>query len=236
MENLLFIVIIILLVILIWKANKIDTIYENFDDKSFSIEALNSLVSVYANKDETVSFNNVKITGNLIVDTSFNMIPRGCIIAYNSVTAPAGWVLCDGTNGTPDLRGRFVRMWYDLSGTDTIYGDELDINIKKNKDLTLEGWSRDAGDKNKTKMRTHSFGDYGGTDFRKQDRTELPEHQHAVHGGFLRFGTGGGRGDTGGGGSMILASETHGIKDNGGSTNAFGIQPPYYVLTYIMKT
>ena len=21
-----------------------------------------------------------------------------------------GWVICDGTNGTPDLRGRFVRM------------------------------------------------------------------------------------------------------------------------------
>ncbi len=24
------------------------------------------------------------------------------------ITAPQGWALCDGTNGTPDLRGRFV--------------------------------------------------------------------------------------------------------------------------------
>jgi hypothetical protein len=23
---------------------------------------------------------------------------------------PDGWAICDGTNGTPDLRGRFIRM------------------------------------------------------------------------------------------------------------------------------
>ena len=30
------------------------------------------------------------------------------IIIWNSATAPAGWSLCDGTNGSPDLRGRFI--------------------------------------------------------------------------------------------------------------------------------
>lgn len=32
----------------------------------------------------------------------------GMIIAWNNAVAPPTWALCDGTNGTPDLRGRFV--------------------------------------------------------------------------------------------------------------------------------
>lgn len=35
-------------------------------------------------------------------------IPTGGIIIWSGVEVPAGWALCDGTNGTPDLRGRFV--------------------------------------------------------------------------------------------------------------------------------
>lgn len=34
--------------------------------------------------------------------------PVGTIILYAG-TIPPGWVLCDGANGTPDLRNRFVR-------------------------------------------------------------------------------------------------------------------------------
>ena len=30
------------------------------------------------------------------------------IMMYNSTTAPSGWYLCDGQNGTPDLRDRFI--------------------------------------------------------------------------------------------------------------------------------
>ena len=32
----------------------------------------------------------------------------GTIAAYYGVNAPDGWVVCDGQNGTPDLRGKFV--------------------------------------------------------------------------------------------------------------------------------
>lgn len=37
------------------------------------------------------------------------MMPGMIMIWYGSVaTIPSGWALCDGTNGTPDLGGRFV--------------------------------------------------------------------------------------------------------------------------------
>ena len=35
-------------------------------------------------------------------------IPTGGIIIWSGAEVPTGWALCDGTNGTPDLRGRFV--------------------------------------------------------------------------------------------------------------------------------
>lgn len=37
-------------------------------------------------------------------------VPTGGIIIWSgeSTAVPSGWALCDGTNGTPDLRGRFV--------------------------------------------------------------------------------------------------------------------------------
>jgi len=31
-----------------------------------------------------------------------------CLWAGAVIEIPAGWALCDGNNGTPDLRGRFV--------------------------------------------------------------------------------------------------------------------------------
>lgn len=34
----------------------------------------------------------------------FLSVPKGMILAYAGSTAPSGYALCDGTNGTPDLR------------------------------------------------------------------------------------------------------------------------------------
>jgi len=53
--------------------------------------------------------NNMVLTdgnGNL----SSIQFPKGMIVIWNglSTNVPEGWVLCNGENGTPDLRGKFV--------------------------------------------------------------------------------------------------------------------------------
>lgn len=34
---------------------------------------------------------------------------RGMIIMFSGTSAPSGWALCNGSNGTPDLRNKFIR-------------------------------------------------------------------------------------------------------------------------------
>lgn len=44
------------------------------------------------------------------LDASINFFPSGGIVMWNgsALNIPSGWALCDGTNGTPDLRDRFI--------------------------------------------------------------------------------------------------------------------------------
>jgi len=62
--------------------------------------------SLTVNGDATVS-GNLAVSGSI---SGFGVAPVGCIIMWygSQDSIPTGWVLCDGSNGTPDLRGRFV--------------------------------------------------------------------------------------------------------------------------------
>lgn len=51
-------------------------------------------------------------------------IPSGFIGMWSGTTIPEGWALCDGENGTPDLRGRFVLGSSDKYELDTVGGEE----------------------------------------------------------------------------------------------------------------
>ena len=52
-----------------------------------------------------------------------SMFPDGMIMMWSGLASsiPYGWALCDGTGGTPDLRGRFV-VGYDDRTTDPLNG------------------------------------------------------------------------------------------------------------------
>lgn len=65
--------------------------------------------------------------------SNLDAIPTGTIVMWSGEVVPNGWAICDGQNGTPDLRGRFIigaNDTYKLettggSATHTITVDEL---------------------------------------------------------------------------------------------------------------
>ena len=78
---------------------------ENFSQNSTNNEALQDIASLY-NK-ENMSISNLNVTTSLNAN-SFNLLPRGIIVAWTGTSPPSGWTLCDGKGGAPDLRGKFI--------------------------------------------------------------------------------------------------------------------------------
>jgi hypothetical protein len=43
------------------------------------------------------------------IQTTTATIPTGAVMVFNLAICPTGYIAADGTNGTPDLRGEFIR-------------------------------------------------------------------------------------------------------------------------------
>ncbi len=111
-------IIIFFIIIILYKSS------ENFESSS---EAVQNIASIYADTNKLATFNNINVVRW-----------RGMITMWSGTieTIPPGWALCDGSNNTPDLRGRFVlglgqgsgltnRNLNDIGGTET---HQLTIN------------------------------------------------------------------------------------------------------------
>lgn len=88
-------------------------------NQEYDLESTNWIITrLYANNSSPVA---TDLTGYLEGDTAARItleglatlapaIPTGIITMWSGSTAtiPSGWVICDGTNSTPDLRDKFV--------------------------------------------------------------------------------------------------------------------------------
>ena len=162
------------------------------------------------------------VTSN--VQTQINTaMPSGGIIMWSGSVAsiPTGWVLCDGTNSTPDLRNRFVVGAGDTYSVD-VTGGSLTTT------LTAENLP----------AHTHNFS--GNT-------SGAGDHRHNLtfglsNGGnhYFNYGQIGAAGsidpNTAMGSSGNHTHSFSGTTGSAGSGSSFDNLPPYYALAYIMKT
>ena len=178
----------------------------------------------------------VRAAGQLFDGTGV-VLPRGGIILWagSPENVPAGWALCDGQNGTPDLRGRFVVGWNPSDGDYNPVG-----RTGGAASVTLQ-----AG-----QMPAHAHDGHTGP---------VGAHQHWIEGTdadglswrrrripgetTVDMGYGGGRNADPGGDHWrgLVNTDTMGDHTHRFSTSAAGgnqpheNRPPYFVLAYIMK-
>jgi len=147
-------------------------------------------------------------------------IPTGTIVMYNGSTAPTGWELCDGggSPARPDLRNKFVigaGSSYNLNAQ----GGFADATLVSHSH-TISGNTNNPGDHVHNHSRVNVSGD---------------DTQGAPSGNGGQLGeTFGNNYTTGGGGS-----HTHSVSGNTnsqGNTATGKNLPPYWALTYIIKT
>jgi len=182
------------------------------------------------------------IYGDLKVTGESNVMPSGGIIMWSGSTddIPTTWALCDGLNGTPDLRDRFVvgaGSSYSVGATGGANSVALTIAQLPAHAHSFSGSSSSAG------SHTHS----GSTN-------TTGNHNHSVggvHQSGGNYGDHDGGGNSAGSGTTDYAgnhshslsinsngSHTHSVSGTVGSTGsgeAHENRPPFYALAYIMK-
>jgi hypothetical protein len=142
-------------------------------------------------------------------------IPAGGIFLWSGSigSIPAGYVLCNGSNGTPDLRDRFVVGAGSTYSVDATGGSANAIVVSHTHTATSTTAITDPG------------------------HTHTTNETIVASSGIGRYNTGGG------GGIVSINSNTTGITAattttvaTAGTSGTNANLPPYYALCYIMKT
>jgi cytoskeletal protein CcmA (bactofilin family) len=176
-----------------------------------------------------------KIAANAVTTAQINfqnaLVPVGGIIMWSGTTIPTGWSLCNGSNGTPDLRNRFIVAADSLTKTGTTsqsgtspydpgdVGGSVDATLVSHThslvSMTDPGNHYHTSNSGITQM---GFDVGGNSTTARMDFNDGPPFDNIVY-------------DLGGG------SHTHGIDlSTEGSVATDKNLPPYYALAFIMRT
>lgn len=149
-------------------------------------------------------------------------VPSGFIGMWSGAvnTIPSGWLLCDGTNGTPDLRNRFI------IGAGSTYAPKAV-----------------GGATSATTSTAGAHGHNIGVGVTTLALTQIPSHAHG--GGLTGSGQSISRSDSsvglGNGGNTSAAggsgghNHTGSADSQGNHAHTVATLPPYYALCFIMK-
>lgn len=170
----------------------------------------------------------LRLTAQSILDAVDIKIPRGIISMWAGGVddIPSGWHLCDGTNGTPDLRDRFI-----VAAGNSYSSGHIGGSLTYTPTITVNGSGTGV------QVGYHTL-----------TEAEIPPHSHRMQNmhyqgnpdnwdawnTVLSGGNDLWSGATGGG-----QGHNHPITDNGhahtASASAIDSRPPYYALAFIMK-
>jgi microcystin-dependent protein len=165
------------------------------------------------------------VTSAIQTQITSSLFPAGGIILWSGSTAsiPSGWVLCDGSNSTPDLRDRFV------VGAGSSYGVNATGGASS---VTLSTSQIPAHNHSASSSSSTTINDSG--------------HSHSIptvqtSGSGVQVGSR----DSGNALTVNTNSATTGITASTSTSTSIGNtggggshenRPPYYALAYIMKT
>jgi microcystin-dependent protein len=180
---------------------------------------------------DTVTAGTLTSTGQ-VLDANGPVVPVGVIVMWSgpSTAVPAGWALCDGTNGTPNLRGRFV-VGVDPTLTTSDAANYSKVGNTGGADgVTLTDTQMPAhthaSSSSAAGSHSHSFSDFG-VHFDAHRFVEL------VTSGVVNVATGliarRKQPDTGSHNHAVTVTST-------GGGQAHENRPPFYVLAFIIKT
>lgn len=169
--------------------------------------------------------NTTQLATTAFVQTALaSAFTSGMIMMWSGTiaTIPTGWVLCNGSNSTPDLRNRFVIG---------AHSDNTGVaNTTVTGGNTLTGGTKDAINVSHSHTATSSVTDPG--------HTHTSPSNGAPNGGGAGACFSSGQGNTPG---QTTLSNTTGITvgttiSTEGSSGTNQNLPPYYALAFIMKT
>lgn len=210
----------------------------------------------------TASVAEINTLDNINTAGNFGLVPSGGIIIWSGSSAaiPSGWLLCDGTNSTPNLLDRFVvgaGSTYAVGNTGGAATVALDVanlpshshtvNINSGGESAghVHGGSTDTttGLTGAINGISESYGAHGGSAtgvFSKGSLTlgGTPSgSSDSGQVGTANFnGNGHAHGFTTGGNSVGHYHNVNGSTGLTGSGTAHNNLPPYYALCYIMKS